>query len=173
MGTQGIQRRSQEQQQVAENVVPLRMLMTIGPETISSVRVDGWEEIELAVDSGASETVIGPDMAQSADMRQGDAYRQGIKYEVANGVRIPNLGEKRFVGVSQEGLQRHMKAQVCDVNKGLLSVSKIVEKGNRVVFDPKGSYIEDGVAREKMYLRAERGLYMLRLCTHVACIPCV
>ena len=51
-------------------------------------------------------------------------------YEVANGDRIPNLGEKRFVGVSEEGVSRNITAQVCEVNKGLLSVKKVVENGN-------------------------------------------
>ena len=70
--------------------------MTIAPESISAVQTDGWEEIELAVDSGASETVIGPDMVQSVEAIEGKAYRQNVKYEVANGSRIPNLGENNL-----------------------------------------------------------------------------
>ena len=41
------------------------------------------------------------------------------------------------------------------MNKGLLSVRKVVEAGNRVVFDSSGSYIEDK--------RDEAGMYMLRM----------
>ena len=81
----------------ADNVISIGLL-TVADECISSVRGDGWEEINMVVDSGASETVIGPDVIQSVDAVEGPAYRQGIKYEVANGIRIPNLwgGGKMF-----------------------------------------------------------------------------
>ena len=84
-------------------------------------------------------------------------------YEVANGVRIPNLGEKRFTGVSTEGAVRSITAQVCDVNKALLSVKKVVAAGNRVVFDQTGSYIEDTQSGEKMWLTEEEGMYYLTM----------
>ena len=129
---------------------------------------DGWEEVELVVDPGASETVIGPEMVQSVEVTEGPSYRQGVKYEVANGIRIPNLGEKKFSGVSNEGFLRDMTAQVCGISKGLLSVSKLVEKGNRAVFDKSGSYIQNQWTGEKMKLKAERGLFMLQLWTRAA-----
>ena len=66
-----------------------------------------------------------------------------MQYEVANGVRIPNHGEKKFQGYSEEGTVRSITTQVCEVNNGVPSVSKVVEAGNRVVFDSTGSYIED------------------------------
>ena len=89
--------------------------------------------------------------------------RKGVMHEVANGVRIPNLGEKRFTGVSTEGAVRNITAQVCDVNKALLSVKKMVAAGNRVVFDQAGSYIEDTRSGEKMRLVEEDGMYMLTM----------
>ena len=55
-----------------------------------------WERVSLTVDSGASETVIGEEMVASAELKEGPAARQGVQYEVANGVRIPNLGEKSW-----------------------------------------------------------------------------
>ena len=76
------------------------------------------------VDSGASETVVGEDMIQPVETREGRASKNGVCYEVANGVRIPNLGEKIFIGTSGEGISRQITAQVCEVNKGLLSVAK-------------------------------------------------
>ena len=55
----------------SEKVGSIRMFRRFEPEGINYVRSDGWEEIELAVDSGASETVIGPDMSESADLVEG------------------------------------------------------------------------------------------------------
>ena len=88
------------------------------------------------MDSGATETVIDEGSIQHVEATEGAAYKRGVKYEVANGVRIPNMGEKKFQGVTEEGALRHITAQVCEVNKPLLSVSKVVVAGNRVVFDP-------------------------------------
>ena len=90
------------------------------------------------------------------------ASRRGVKYEVANGVRIPNEGEKKFSGSSEEGVERTLTAQVCDVNKALLSVRKVVAAGNRVVFDNAGSFIEDKSTGEKMWMSEQNGIYMLK-----------
>ena len=56
-----------------------------------------------------------------------------------------------------------MTAQVCDVNKALLSVRKVVQAGNRVVFDEQGSYVEDIQTGEKMWMREEGGMCMIRM----------
>ena len=56
-----------------------------------------------------------------------------------------------------------MRAQVCDVNKALVSVKRIVQAGNRVVFEPEGSYIEDLQTGEHMTLREDGGMYMLKM----------
>ena len=133
-------------------------------ETLNYVGANGWEEIELAVDSGASETVIGQDMAQSAALYEGNTEKRNKVYEMADGVTLPNLGEKEFIGVSTEGIQKELKAQVCEINKGLLSVSRVVDAGNKVVFSPKGSYIEDEQGK-RMMMEQRRGIYMLKLWT--------
>ena len=117
----------------------------------------------MAVDSGATETVMGEDMLTEIEIKPGMASKRGVKYEVANGTRIPNLGERNFVAHSEEGAARTITAQVCDVNKALLSVKKVVGAGNRVVFDDSGSFIEDKRSGERMWLREDNGMYMLKM----------
>ena len=68
-----------------------------------------------------------------------------MEYEIATRELIPNLGEKKFQAVSQEGVTRSITAQVCAVNKALMSVKKVMRAGNRVVFDEEETYIEDKV----------------------------
>ena len=143
----------------------LSALLTISPDVLNSIGDDGWEEVELAVDSGASETVVSEDMISSAEIKQGLASKRGVQYEVANGVRIPNLGEKRFVATSEEGIKRHITAQVCEVNKGRLSVRRMVQAGNPVVFNHRGSYIVDNNTLERMYMGERNDMYMLKLWT--------
>ena len=147
-----------------ENENDLNLIVTVEPEGVNSVDTHGeWEVIDMAVDSGASETVVNEDMLPSTKVEESEHSRRGVQYEVANGVRIPNLGEKAFKGETEEGLARAVRAQVCDVNKALLSVRKVVMAGNRVVFDQDGSFIEDKVTGEKIWLKDDGHMYMLRM----------
>ena len=145
------------------NIENLNTLETVEPEGINTLEDPEWEEIELAVDSGATETVIGEEALKSVKLLEGSAFKRGVQYEVANGIRIQNLGEKKFTGWTSEGLGREITAQVCEVNKALLSVSKIVAAGNRVVFDPEGSYIEDMNSGEKVWMKSQGGMYMIKM----------
>ena len=138
-------------------------MIEVVPECVSAVEEQEWEEIELAVDSGATETVIGEDMLKNIDLKQGEAYKRGVQYEVASGELIPNLGEKKFMGICEGGEERMMTAQVCDVNKALLSVKRIVQAGNRVVFETQGGYVEDTKTGDKIYIRDSGGMYMLKM----------
>ena len=135
----------------------------IVPSGVNSVEEQEWEEIEMAVDSGATETVVGEDMLESIETKEGAAYRRGVEYEVANGERVANLGEKKFTCYSNDGQKRGMTAQVCDVNKALLSVRRLVQAGNKVVFDSTGGYIEDEQTGEQIKMKEEGGMYMLKL----------
>ena len=51
-----------------------------------------------------------------------------------------------------------------DVEDALLSVSKVVKVGNRIVFDASGSYIEHKQSGEVTPLFEQRGLYKLKMC---------
>ena len=140
------------------------MLQVVEPEGVNLLDFEGeWEEIEMTVDSGATETVIGEEMLKTVETKEGAACRRGVEYEVANGIRIPNLGEKKFVGISETGQKRMITAQVCEVNKALLSVKKVMKAGNKVVFDEVGSYIEDKATGEIMHLKEENGMFLLKM----------
>ena len=102
-------------------------------------------------------------MVPSVEVKEGAASRRGVEYEVADGTKIPNKGEKTFTGETKESIARRITAQVADVNKALLSVSKITKAGNRVVFDEDGSYIEDKVTGQKMWMEHEGGMYTLKM----------
>ena len=115
------------------------------------------------MDSGATETVLGEGDLMSIELKEGAASRRGTEYEVANGVRIPNLGEKRFGAYTEEGSLRSITAQVCDVNKPLLSVRKVMAGGSRVVFDEEGSYIESKTTGERTWLKEQGGMFMLKM----------
>ena len=56
-----------------------------------------------------------------------------------------------------------MIAQICAVNKTLMSVSKIAKAGNRVVFDEDGSYIEDKTTGDRLWMTQVGGMYSVKL----------
>lgn len=139
-------------------------LTVIEPEgEIQAVIDDEWELVEAAVDSGATENVMSEKTLQSVKTTEGESSRRGVSYEVANGVRIPNLGEKRFVAISSEGVAKGLTCQICEVNRPLLSVSKIVNAGHKVVFTGAGSWIEDEKTGEVMALKEDGGMYTLQM----------
>ena len=141
----------------------LNIFKAVEPSGLNAAEQKEWELLELAVDSGANETVIGEEMLEGVETKEGPASRKGVKYEIANGLQIPNLGEKEFVGESEEGIKRALCVQVAEVNKALLSVSKVVKAGNTVVFDEEGSFIEDKRTGQRMWMREDGGMYMLKM----------
>ena len=51
-----------------------------------------------------------------------------------------------------------------EVNKALLAVCKIFRSGNKVVFgDDEGSYIEDKRTGERIWMKEEGGMYLLKM----------
>ena len=142
----------------------IKPIVTIEPESLNVFSDDGiWEEIEMAVDSGATESVVNDSMPSSIPTTPGPASRRGVEYEVANGARLPNEGEKKFSAMTSQSQEKQLCVQVCDVNQGLLSVSKATAANNRVVFDSAGSYIENKDSGEITWLEEKKGMYMLKL----------
>ena len=134
------------------------------PEGIGAVKEEGdWEELELTVDSGVTDTVIQPKALPSVEVTEGPAFKRGVEYEMANGEYSPNLGEKKFRGVTEEGSLRGVTAQVVDVSQNLLSVYRCVKAGNRVVFDSEGSYVENKTSGEVNWLTENGNLWTLKL----------
>ena len=77
-------------------------LGVVEPYSIGAVAEGGWEVLEMALDSGAAETVGSEDMLASVDIQEGEAKKKGVQYEIADGTLIPNLGEMKFVAVTEE-----------------------------------------------------------------------
>ena len=146
---------------ITEMLAPIK---TIEPEQINNITADGkWEEIELAVDSGATESVGPAELVAHVPTLPSPASQRGVMYEVASGHQIPNEGEKKFEAITEEGVPKKMCIQIADVNQGLLSVSKATKAGNRVVFDVDGSFIENKSTGSKTWLQERNGMYILKL----------
>ena len=90
--------------------------------------------IEAILDSGATATVFPPHVGRGYDVQPSDASKAGVRYEVANGDEIPNLGEKVIPVMTVEGSYRGVRAQIADVSKALQSVRSLVRIGHMVIF---------------------------------------
>ena len=77
---------------------------------------------------------------------------------------MKNFGKTR-IEFAESGKPRAMAFHVTEVTKPLAAVSKIVDKGNRVVFGPGigGSYIENVATGERMPMVRERGTYSIEV----------
>ena len=125
---------------------------------------DDWTELPqpLVIDSGAAETVIPSDWCANYPTRTSTGQQQGRYYTAANGEPIYNEGEKTLLLSSPDGSDlRKMTFQCANVNKALGSVSQIVHNGNRVVFDDGGSYIQNKLNGNKLWLEERNGVYEL------------
>ena len=119
----------------------MRSLIEVRAEVLNGIAdVQEWEEVEFMVDSGAGTTVIPPDEVKAVKPSDPDPDRN---YKLADGSLIQDKGTKTFNAQMEDEQWRLISAQVTDVDKALLSVSQIVQKGGAtVVFSPEGSYIQ-------------------------------
>ena len=149
---------------VGKKAEEVHSLTEIRTESVRGLEdVPEWEELIMTVDSGAGATVVNDSMIKAVTAKN---PRPDVKYEVADGSHIPNMGEKTFAAFTDGGVLRSMTAQVTEVNKALLSVAKLVSTGHRAVFDPQLSYIEHCETGEWMPLEENNGTFALRLWIH-------
>ena len=121
---------------------------------------------KVTIDSGAAESVMPRGMLDGERLVEGEAKRLGIKYVAANGAKMENYGEKR-VRFRKDGLDgiSNVLFQVTDVGKPLASVTRILDKGNSVVFSrkPGGSYIVNNNTGRKIQLAEEKGTFVMEV----------
>ena len=129
---------------------------------IIAVHEEVWKPFTATVDSGASEHVVPPTVADH--VRLEDGPKKGVEYEVADGGSIKNPGERRcLVGNDHNYTLNRIDLQVTEVHKPLLSVAKMVDAGQRVVFEAAGAYVEDTQTGNRIPMDRKGGIYEVRL----------
>ena len=64
------------------------------PKTIVPDACDGWEEIEFALDFGATETVLGENMLSSVEIKEGAASKRSWSTRLRPGTHSERVGEE-------------------------------------------------------------------------------
>ena len=125
----------------------------------------GWEKLQMIFDSGASVSVVPPSVGGEYDIVCGRAAMAGVKYEIADGSQIPNLGEKLLPIVTRENTWRGLKVEVADIAQALQSVRSLVRTGHKVVFgdgpDGMAHYIEHQVTGEVNWVQDDGLNYLM------------
>ena len=119
----------------------------------------------MILDSGASVSVVPPSVGGDYEIVQGEAAMAGVRYEIADGSQIPNLGEKFLQIVTRENTRRGIKVEIADIAQALQSVRSLVKTGHKVVFgdgpDGTAHYIEHSVTGEVNWVEDDGRNYLM------------
>ena len=145
----------------------LAMVDTHRPQELCSVSSEHQDsDIWFTIDSGASENVIGPDMAPQFPTRPSKGSREGLSYVTANGSFMPNRGEKEMRVTTAEGNHCMLRMQVTDVHKPLMSVARICDAGHEVTFKRNGGVIvNEDTGASTAFARVDN---VYRLCVNLS-----
>ena len=102
-----------------------------------------WFCIDTVMDSGAADPVAPIEMLDWIPLKESEGSRRGQTWQAAGGEVIPNMGERKVEGYTEEGAAVESIYQVGAISKMLGSVARTCDKGNRVVFEAGGGYIQN------------------------------
>jgi hypothetical protein len=115
---------------------------------------------KVTIDSGAEVSIWPAAHVAWENVVPTKESEMGIGFVAANGSRMNNYGGTQ-VTFEKNGKTKAMNFEVTDCKKPLASVAKIVDKGNKVVFDKDESYILNKLTGEKIILERERGTFVM------------
>ena len=118
---------------------------------------------KITIDSGAAESVMPEDFMKEQPMESSPDDKKKARYIAANGSIMKNAGQKRIIFQTKDRSTNAMTFQATGVRKPLAAVSRIVQKGNRVVFSPEGSFIENVKTGKRIELEPEGGTYVMNV----------
>ena len=123
----------------------------------------GWHCVEVVLHSGAADSVCPKDMCTWFEVVDSEASKAGVYYTAANGGKLFNLGQTN-VPIALDNVSRTMATfQVADVSRPLMSVSKVCEMGNRVIFGMSGGYILNIATGSTTEFEMKDGIYVFKM----------
>ena len=81
------------------------------------------------------------DLASHIEIQPTEASRRRFRYQIANGGRVRNVGQKQIRGLTSDGFPIGMTWQVADVKRPLASIGRMCDAGNTAVFTSRGGYV--------------------------------
>ena len=102
-------------------------------------------------------------MAPHLKIRPSVGSQRGQHYISASKQRLPNLGQQTLHAVTEDYQPAAMTFQIAEVSRPLSAVGEITDKGNVVVFGPKGGFILNLETRKQTRFGREGGIYVMDL----------
>ena len=131
-----------------------------------------WIQVELTADTGACDTVMPRTMCSGIPIMPSMQSIRELKYEVANGQDIPNLGERRCLMWTESGTSPMLiNLQVADVHKALLSLSRCADMGFKGRFGRLAGALVCEKTGEMIPLERKGNLYVLKAWLRAAPLP--
>ena len=121
---------------------------------------DKLEEVEVIVDSGAAVSALPTNMCRQYPVEW--HADKGRKYYAVNGATVEDEGRRAPELITSDGKKRKIGFSVAGVRKALLSVSKSIDHGNRVIFDSDGSYVENKKSGETTAIERQNGVFTMK-----------
>ena len=137
-----------------ENDTDLSLAQKLGKKIMNMVRIRKG----LTVDSGAADHVMPIGWLVMFIVMASLGSKRGLHYVAADGTRIPNLGQQLVRFMTLDGTWCEFMFQVAGIHKPLVSVSKLLKAGYRVVFDEENSYIIHKKTKQIIKMKKERGV---------------
>ena len=130
---------------------------------------NAWESwpCPIVADVGASTSVMPISWCTRVGIHVAEVFKRGVFYIAGYVNTISNGGERRTTMMSQEGVERNMRFQVCDVERPLASMSQFCKSGQLLVFnlagDSRGPFMEHRNTVERTFLESQGGVYVLSI----------
>ena len=121
-----------------------------------------WICVPVAMDSG-SMVNVSPKGIFAMMIKESEASRRKDQFFGANNSPIPCLGMQEVNGLSEEETPISIDFDVADVSRPLGSISKLLRKKHKCVFDDPVSYIQNKITGKETLLRECNGLLFLDL----------
>ena len=125
------------------------------------MRDGGWVQVKAVMDSGCGQSVAPPDLCPEYALEPSAGSIRGQNFVSASKTRIPNLGQKKFDVVTEDGAEGNIRYQIADVSRPLNAISDICDAGNRVIFGKNGGMILNVEKGSETYFSREDGIYIL------------
>ena len=118
-------------------------------------------QVRATIDSGAAVSVVSNDWFTDYAVKV--TAENGSSYRAAGGAIIKDEGLRQLSGLmpGDRKAVRKLNVRVAKVRKMLLSVGKIVDAGNQVVFDKKFSSIKNLQTGTKTEIHRDKGVCVL------------
>ena len=123
----------------------------------------GYSRVQVAIDSGVAASVMPEGLLSGHTVLPSDGSKRGVQYLVADGGRIPNLGEVHLGFLTKEKHKCRITFQVANVKRPLLAVGTLTKAGNDVHFTASGGQIVNRRTKRVINFSKVDGTYVLEL----------